>query len=260
MRFLLILLFSASAWSCEKPLVINYGPYVSLLVVDQFLGVFHQSLAEKTGCKVSYQLHKDYDDYLLSLFRKETALALTPGTYYDVMIQRGYKLVASESRNKKRQIHVIAKKKSAMNTLKDLESHKVAIISSLSLSGSYFKGELDKLGLLPSVELHFNPAYESMVLSVMKGELDAAVVIQEYWNALDPNLRENHLKIIKTFMVEPDATFYVLKEFAHLSPIIKEELTKTIIDWDEPYEKAVGPELLKSLLQSRLDQFMRDNQ
>lgn len=258
MRFILLLFFSTSILACDKPLTVNYGPFVSLLVVEHFFGEFHKSLASKSKCKVDFQLNKDFDQFVQSLFEKTHTLAVVPSAYHETMVRLGYVHFSSEYNEKARQFHVIAKRKSGINKLEDLSGRKVLIMSSLSASGSYFIEELDKLGLLPKVELHYNFAYENMVLAVLKNEVDAAVIIQGYWNLISPSIRENQIKIIKSISTKSDAHFYILKEYSSLIPIANESLKSSAIEWGNPTIYESDSALLKGLLKERLEQFLED--
>ena len=256
MRFFLFLfLLSPFAWSCERPLTINYGPYVSLLVIETFFGEFHAELEKSTGCKVDYQLHRDFETYLISLFRKEKSMTLAPSAYYQILSDSGYIQVASEKQAKHKHLHIIARKNASIESIEDLVGRRVAVISSLSSSGSYFIEALKSRDLLSKVEIHFGGAYDTMILSVIKNEFDAAVIVQEYWKLLDQRIRDSQLKVIATLITSPFSDFYVDNAIKRYIPEIKQAIQKMPITWGEPSQQAAGSKLLQDLLQKKQQQF-----
>jgi len=258
MRVLIIsclLSFSSIVSACDQPISISYAPFVSLLVVDRFFGGFHRELEALTGCKVTYQIHRDFEHFLQALFLREHTLAITPGNYFKVLKPLNYEVVSTLTSERNRNFYVIANSKSMISNLNELVGKKAFIVSPLSGSGSHFLAKLNELGLTNKVDIEYINSYDAMILAIIKGEGAAAVIVDEYWGVLDRHVREKSLKIIAQIETNTSTDFVILKEHAALAPQVRSSLQASELVWGEPNNQANGPELLESLLQSRFEVF-----
>lgn len=94
-----------------------------------------------------------------------------------------------------------------------------------------------------------------MVISVLKGDFDAAVVIQDYWTLIAESLRENQLSVIKVYEIKPDSNFYGRDSYSELTPNIFPDFKTGSVSWGEPSPNKNPAKLLRTLLQQKLDQF-----
>mgnify|MGYP005991065227 CR=1 FL=1 len=257
----LILLFSislsSSVLACQQPITINYAPFVSLLVVKKFFGSFHEQLQQTSGCAVSYVIQRNFDEFVAALYAREHTLAIVPGPYFNVLKQLNYSAVASQIQTKHRDLLVIAKKKSKLNSLADLAGRHVLVNSPLSASGNFFLDTISKLELLDKMTIQHLSSYDNMILLVLKGDADAAVIIPEYWEALDASVRNQHLNVVKKLRVKTSTEFVVLKEREDLAPLVYQALNTGSIKWGKPNKSAVGPKSLEQLLQLKLQQYQQ---
>ncbi len=251
-----ILLFSPLSLACERPITILYAPFVTLLVMDKFFGEFHQELEVLTGCEVKYRLARDFEGFVLSLFKQEANLTIVPGGYYPAMKRVGYVRVASMDKNNYRNIFVVTQKKYNYASLQDLIGHTILIASPLSSSGSFFLAELEAMNLTGKVNISDNHTYDSMVLSLLKGKVDAVVMIDEYWELLDESIKHNQLKQIMQIKSRATTEFIALKEFAYLIPKINQALKKSSIKWKAVNEPVLDSVSLKKLLEQKLNEFL----
>lgn len=255
----LILFFCLSlppyAFACQQPITINYAPFVSLLVVKKFFGSFHDELEQASGCQVTYIIQRDFEAFVSALYRREHTLAIVPGPYFNVLKQLGYSAVASQVQMGQRELFVIAKKKKGLNSLSDLVGRHVLVNSPLSASGSFFLETLSKLEILTAITLEQRNSYDNMIISVLKGDADAAVIITEYWEALDESIRNEHLSLVAKLDIQTSTEFVILKERENLKPLVYGALNTGSIKWGKPNERAKGPKSLEQLLQNKLQQF-----
>ncbi|MFY0641541.1 MAG: PhnD/SsuA/transferrin family substrate-binding protein [Bermanella sp.] len=227
-------------------------------MVNKFFGSFHEQLEKTSGCPVDFIIQRNFDEFVSALFRREHTLAILPGPYFNVFKQLDYSAVASQLSEGKREVLVIAKKKRQWNGLADLIGHKVLVNSPLSASGSFFLDSVKKQTLLKKIKIEHRNSYDNMIFSVLKGDADAAVIIAEYWGALDKGIRNEHLSIIARLEIQASTEFVVLKEREYLIPVIYGALNSGTIKWGKPNDQALGPEPLEQLLQKKLQQFQQN--
>lgn len=258
MRVLILCLslcLCTNALACHKPISISYGPFVSLLIVKKFFGDFHQELEKHTGCKVNFKIQRDFHEFTMGLFRREHTLAILPGPYFNVLKKIGYVAVASQVLLEPRKNYVISLKKSNFTDIQSLQGRKVLVSSPLASSGSYFLQTLTELDILNQVEIEYGNTYDSMMLSVLRKEADAAVMIKEYWHLLDDNLRENQLDVVAVLEANASTEFVIQKERQALSPMVYEALQSSYLKWGKANQTATGSSLLEKLLMDKLKQF-----
>ncbi|MGR6872321.1 PhnD/SsuA/transferrin family substrate-binding protein [Pseudomonas sp. HK3] len=261
MRVLILFLslsFSSYILACSQPITINYAPFVSLLVVEKFFGDFHLKLRKESGCEVKYSIQKNFDDFLIALFERKHTLAIVPGPYFNVLKQLNYSVVASQIIKGPRQIYLIAHKKSPLTGLGDLIGKDVFVNSPLSASGSSFLQHVDELNLLGHIHFDQRSFYDSMILSLLKGEGDAAVVIEEYWFSLNQVVRDSQLKIIEKLDAPASTEFIILKERVSLAPVIFDALQASFFKWGTGNKRAIGTPRLEALLQRKLQQYQQE--
>lgn len=260
MRVLILclsLIFSSHTLACSQPITINYAPFVSPLVVTKFFGEFHQQLEQASGCSVSYTIQRDFEEFVMALFRREYTLAVVPGPYFNVLKQLDYSAVASQIINGPRKAYVIARKKENIFNMNDLAGRKVLVNSPLSASGSVFLEAARNLDLLKKMEIQHRNSYDNMMMSVLKGGWDAAVIITEYWYSLDERIRQNHLRIVEELEANVSTEFVILKERVSLAPMVYKALQSSNIEWGKPNSQATGPEHLEILLHAKLKEFQQ---
>lgn len=252
----LVLAFPSFTLACERPITILYAPFVSLLVMDEFFGEFHEELEVLSGCEVNYLLSRDFEDFVQRLFQRATSLTIVPGAYYQAMQRIGYIRVASMDNHNSRNIYVVTQKKRTYSNLQDLIGHKVLIASPLSSSGSFFLSEVDALNLTSKIDIQENYAYDSMMLSLLKGKVDAVVVIEEYWKLLGESIKNNQLKLVVRLKSQATTEFIALKEFAYLTPKINQALKKSTIKWKPAKAPVLGSLSLQKRLEQKLNEFL----
>lgn len=260
MRVLILclsLILSLHASACSQPITINYAPFVSPLVVNTFFGEFHQQLEQSSGCQVSYTIQRDFEEFVMALFRREYTLAIVPGPYFNVLKQLDYSAVASQILNGPREIYVIARKRENIIAINDLIGRTVLVNSPLSASGSLFLEAARNLGILKKMDIQHRNSYDNMMMSVLKGDGDAAVIITEYWLSLDEHIRRNHLRIVAKVDAHASTEFVILKERASLAPMVYKALQSSNVKWGKPNIQAVGPKHLEMLLQVKLKEFQQ---
>lgn len=258
MRVLLISLvigFSAQAMSCEKPITINYAPFVSLLVVQKYFGGFHQHLKETSGCLIDYKIQQNFEDFIESLFRHEHTLAIVPGPYFDILKNLDYVAIASKAQTETRKTYVISRKEDSFINMQSLSGRKVLVSSPLTSSGSYFVEELMKLNLVDKVQIEYDNAYDAMLLNVLRNSVDAVVVIEEYWNILDDKLKAHKLKVLAEIDSPASIEVVLLKERQELASIVFDALQLSEIEWAAPKADAVGSSLLRTRLNQKLKEY-----
>jgi len=192
-------LWSSHAKACEAPLNIAYGPYVSILIVNQYLRPLHEALAKVTGCAVDFTLHSDFEGLISSLEASPRQLALVPGPYAGVFTRRQYVDLGQMIREDKG-FYLVVPFHSPVKELADLKGKQVMILSILSETGSRFMQELSDKGLARDVVVSPGRSYERMLMALMRDRGDAAVIYHEYWELLDESIREKHLRIVKTYL------------------------------------------------------------
>ncbi|MGK0444427.1 MAG: ABC-type phosphate/phosphonate transport system substrate-binding protein [Bermanella sp.] len=259
MRVLILafLLFTNHVHSlpCEEPITISYGPFVTLLVVQKYFGEFHKRLEESSGCMVRYKIQRDFDQFLMALFRREDTLAVVPGPYFNVLKRMGYLAVSTQVRVEPRVSYIVSKKGKGISRLNDLVGRKVLVSSHLASSGSFFVQALTDEGLLEHVMVDYEHAYDSMLFAVLRNEADAAVLIEEYWLSLDEHIRNNNLSLVAEIKSDASTEFVMLKERHNIAPMVLDALQASEMRWGPPATKAIGSPLLETLLLNKLEQF-----
>ena len=257
MRLFFLVIFSPLLFACNQPLTISYAPFISLLLVNELLGEFHRELQAETGCKVEYSLSNNFESFLLDVFRKKSQMTLVPTAYSTVLQRTGYQVIASERSHVRREFVIISNKLSGIQTIDDLAGRKIQVISQLSSSGDYLLELLEQKGLMASVKVHYGGTYDVMVLSVLKNQVDAAVIIPEYFNAVDKRLRERKIKVIGTIRVNSDVDLLAVNIDDKTIPIIRKALRHTPIEWGDPLTSERGSKNLRMLLDKKYKQFLR---
>ena len=240
---------------CEEPITISYGPFVTLLVVQKYFGEFHKRLEESSGCIVRYKIQRDFDQFLMALFRREDTLAVVPGPYFNVLKEMDYLAVSTQVRVEPRVSYIVSKKGKDISRLNDLAGRKVLVSSPFASSGSFFVQALTDQGLLKQVKVEYDHAYESMLFAVLRNEADAAVLIEEYWFSLDERIRSNNLSLVAKLKSDASTEFVIVKERQKLAPVILDALQASEITWGPPATKAIGSPSLEALLFNKLEQF-----
>jgi ABC-type phosphate/phosphonate transport system substrate-binding protein len=188
-------LLAPSALACDKPITIAYGPYVTLLMVNQFLVSAHEELEAETGCEVKYTLFDSFDGLIESIVKKEHAMAGVPGSYTASLQLIGYEQVATLDLGEN-DSYLVVHKNSEIESLENLSGKKVMFMGGLSESGASLLRALKDTKVIDAVVLENKSSYENMLISLIRKEVDAVMVVTEYWRLLSKNIRESSLRIL----------------------------------------------------------------
>jgi ABC-type phosphate/phosphonate transport system substrate-binding protein len=249
---LLLIIQSSFITACDQEVQIAYPPFVSLLTVSKFFSHFHQQLESEMDCGVNYVLNKSFDDVLDGLLEYRYNAVLLPGAYVPMATELGYELVSTLKRNNS--IFIIARHDFKGDDYTDFAGLNILILDHFSASGARFEQALLDSGMHSKVTLLEGQSYERMMLSVMAGKADMAVIIPEYWALLSPDIRDKHLKIVKKmrslsagFVVPPDS----LKFSKVLYQVLKNE---TVFTWGEPEIETEHLPLLDKYIKNRISE------
>ncbi|MGB3667815.1 MAG: PhnD/SsuA/transferrin family substrate-binding protein [Bermanella sp.] len=252
---LLYLTIIQQVFACDKPITISYGPYVSSMVVDTYFGQFHKNLQASTGCDVEFRIQQDFEQFIEALFRREAALSLVPGPYFNIIKSLGYVAVSSQILAAPRFTYVVAKKETLLFNLNDLKGRTVLAASPYASSGSFFLQALINENLSDQVQIQYGYSYDRMIMDVLKNGTDAAVLIEEYWALVDPRLKTHHLNVVAKLSSNASSEFVILEERQHLATVILDALQASKLKWGPPLKEAVGSNALDQLLRDKLFEF-----
>ena len=84
----LLIFIHVPVLACE--LRILYGPYVTLLMVENKLADVHGALAAQSGCTVQFTITNSFEMLLDKLVVQDHHFAILPYTHADVSLEMGY--------------------------------------------------------------------------------------------------------------------------------------------------------------------------
>lgn len=251
---ILLMLQATAASACERDIYISYPPFVNLLTINKFFYDFHGKLQLKTGCKIKYVLNKDFAEVVDGLLLYKHEIAVLPGAYIPIAKELGYQLVASMVRENL--VFLVARKEFQGEDFSDLSGKNIMILGDYSESGAIFINAMEDNNMLSKVRIKNGLSYERMLLSVMKGVIDLAVVIPEYWKSFSPEVRDNNLKIVQTFKAGA-AGMMTLPDSEAFSKDLYEVLSKEkAVKWGVPQESYISLPLLEAFIKDQVKQGM----
>ena len=200
-KFLLAALLCSSYCvnACEKPYRMQVGAFFDSSSVVAFWSDFAQEVSKHTKCPTNMYPAKSYKQHLIDTLNSKGDIFIVPTYYVPVLEQYGLKNVITT--NALTQTYLVTKKQYDPNNLLTLRNTNIQLSSEYSGAYLIMSKKLRKLNLLSTVTFKFGSSFQSNAMSVIRGNMDAAVIFSPAFDPLPDSIKSkvNYSTISESF-------------------------------------------------------------
>lgn len=254
--FALLTTLCLNATACEKPYRMEVGAFFDSSSVIAFWGAFAQEVSNLTKCQTNIYPAHSYKQHILNTLNTKGDIFIVPTYYTPVLAQYGLKRVLTTHSLTKS--YLVTKKQYDPNNLRTLRSTNIQLPSQYSGAYILMKNKLAKLGLFNSVTFKFGSSFQANAMSVIRGNMDAAVILSPAFDPLPESIKSKvkYSTIYEatdtgSIMVKSDAPKSLTKAIIQAKDKIK------VAKWVEAQTPSNHPELTQSF-QIQVNQLIKE--
>lgn len=185
--------------ACEKPYRMQVGAFFDSSSVVTFWSDFAQEISKHTKCPTNMHPAKSYKQHLIDTLNSKGDIFIVPTYYVPVLEQYGLKNVITT--NALTQTYLVTKKQYDPHNLLTLRNTNIQLSSEYSGAYLIMSKKLRKLNLLSTVTFKFGSSFQSNAMSVIRGNMDAAVILSPAFDPLPDSIKSkvNYSTISESF-------------------------------------------------------------
>ncbi len=208
--FIALITICFSASSCEQPYRLQVGAFFDSSSVVTFWSDFTKEIAIHTKCPTNMHPAKSYKQHIIDTLNFKGDIFIVPSYYVPIFERYGLKnIISSNTPNK---TYLVTKKQYDPNNLESLRGSSIQLVSPYSAAYLLMVNKLEDMNLSNAVTLKFGSSFQSNAMSVVRGNMDAAVIISLVFDTLPDSIKNkvNYKTITESIhtgsiMVKPDA-------------------------------------------------------
>jgi hypothetical protein len=258
MKILLItalLALSCTSKACDNPLRVHVGAFFDSSSVISYWGAFAQEIEKITKCTTTLYPEKNYKDNIINTIDKVGDIYMVLTFHTPEYEKLGLKKVLTT--DQPTHYYLVTQKKYDPNDLNTLRGSIIQHSSEYTEIHLKLKSELRDKGLQDSVLFQFGHYFQSNVLGIIKGQMDAALIFSPIFDSLPASIKAKvkskpllQTKTIGSIMIKTDSPKYLE------DAIIKAKDKINILKWvkSKPY---IPPKELEGQFQAQINELLR---
>lgn len=212
----LLLVISLDTSACDQPIELKTGAFFNSATNANFWGDYIKNLSAKLDCPVKLRPSPSFESFIDDLINEKGDMYVIPEHYAQILIEQGYIPVLRSTTPIK--VYLLTQKKYDPSNLDSLKNKTIYVPSIYSISYHVLKGKIESSVELKNIKFEFGRTYQSNLMSVLKGDMDATVIFSPAFDNL-PNKIKNKVHISTIY--ETDSIGYIMVKPSASKSLIK---------------------------------------
>lgn len=243
--------------ACDKPYRMQVGAFFNSSSVVAFWSEFAQEISKRTKCPTNIHPSNSYEQHVIDSVMGYGDIFMVP-TYYTRVLQQ-YGLEKIITTNAHTQTYLVTQKQYNPHDLTSLKDTSIQLSSKYTVAYLLIMEKLAKLDIEHTVTFSFGSSFQSNAMSVIKGQMDAAVIFSPAFDPLPDAIKSkvNYTPIAESYnsgsiMVKQSAPDSLKQAVLAAKDKIK------LLKWKKASEKDEFPEY-KTLFENQIKDIFQSN-